>query len=99
MLQEAVGTRSALGDLGLDAAHGPSAARYNRRKADWIDEPFQTLDCTLDGFAQGIRSFPFGRDFQHVAHCGTTLGQLHECIVFYQLVLNVPLRGAQGKKT
>jgi hypothetical protein len=62
---------------------------------DWIDEPFQTLDCTVDGFAQDIRSFPFGRCFQHVAHSGTTLGQLHECIVIYQLVLNVPLRGAQ----
>ena len=67
---------------------------------DWIeiDEPFQTLDCTVDGFAQGVRSFPFGRGFQHVAHSGTTLGQLHECIVIYQLVLNVLLRGAQGRK-
>ena len=68
------------------------------RGLDWIDEPFQTLDCTADGFVQGIRSFPFGCGFQHVAHSGTTLGQLYECIVFYQLVLNVPLRGAQGRK-
>ena len=65
---------------------------------DWIDEPFQTLDCTVDGFAQGIPSFPLGHGFQHVAHSGTTLGQLYECIVFYQLVLNVPLRGVQGRK-
>ena len=33
VLQEAAGTRSALRYLGLDAAYGPSAARYNRGRA------------------------------------------------------------------
>ena len=41
VLREAVGTGSALGDIGLDAARGPNVARYNRHRTGLDRQTFQ----------------------------------------------------------